>query len=85
MSWCVSDTVDWLNIVPDSGSGFASIRVIYSANIDSLKRTGTLFFTAETITNKFVLEQGLEVYSIAVLTYPSDTGTVSGGGKYLSG
>ncbi len=85
-SWSVSDSVNWIIIIPESGSDSAYIKIIYSANIDSLKRTGALFFAADTITNKFILEQeGLEIYNIAVLAYPADAGTVSGGGKYLFG
>ena len=86
IAWHIQDNCDWISIIPDSGKGTDSVFIKYASNIDSLARTETLFFTADSFSNKFVLKQeGLATCIINILTEPTEAGTVSGSGKYLVG
>ena len=86
IAWHIQDNCDWVSVIPDSGKGTDSVFIKYALNIDSLARTETLFFTADSFSNKFVLKQeGLATCIINILTEPAEAGTVSGSGKYLVG
>ncbi len=84
--WKVNNSINWLNISPDSGEGNSIITISYKANTDSLSRIAKLSFGAENFTNKFVLDQrGLDVFDIIAYTDSINSGTTSGGGRYLFG
>jgi hypothetical protein len=83
-TWSIKDSISWINVIPDTGDGNGSIMVLFTANNDSLLRSGTLSITADTLVKKFVLQQkGLDVYEIRALVDSSDSGTTSGSGRYL--
>jgi len=86
ITWRIKDSINWISVAQDSGIGIVSLTVIYDANIDSLSRSGTLFFTGDSLSGEFVLvQEGLETYMIIASADPLEGGTTSGSGSYLSG
>ncbi len=85
-TWIIQGDFSWLTVIPDSGTGDASITVLYNANHDSLSRIGVLSLIVDTLSNSFVLRQeGLELFEITALADSLDAGTTSGSGRYLIG
>jgi hypothetical protein len=84
--WKIQNNYDWIAVLPDSGEGDGNIDISYKANVDSLSRAGKLFFSSDTTTVQFELNQsGLDVFDIITSADSLIFGTTLGSGRYLFG
>ncbi len=74
INWSVNESLSWVSVSPQTGSGNESLAINYDQNLTSNERTGDIVITGGTFSRKITITQeGASIVNYLVLSPEADT------------
>ena len=82
-TWTASESLGWISVTGDSGTGDGSVTVVIEENTSTSNRDGTITFTTGSVTEDHTITQeGASAVADTLTIDPDTMGAVSGGRTY---